>query len=194
MKVAICGLTASGKSYHAKRIATEFGLEYVSGSDVLVEVAGIKPRGEHFWINEFGKQFIEHRSSKSSIDRLADELILKEAENGKDVVFDSWTLPWLYGSDDLYKIYLNASLEARAKMAYNSREQKPYSLSDIKERIRIKDETSARIFRELHGIDIFYYSIFDLVVDNSNLSPANTSEILIRAVIQHFRLLPPLPF
>jgi len=187
MKLSICGMTACGKSYLAKKIARKFNLEYISGSDFLLKMAGFVPEGDHFWINEFGEQLTEERIRNSEIDRDSDEFILQIAKTKEDTIFDSWTLPWLYEGDDLYKIYLEANLEARAKIAYGSRERKPYTLSDIKERIRKKDEDSANIFRELYGIDISDYSFFDLIVDNSELKPGKTYKILLNGIMLKFQ-------
>ncbi|NIO22674.1 MAG: hypothetical protein GTN38_01450 [Candidatus Aenigmarchaeota archaeon] len=187
MKLSICGMTASGKSYQAKKIAGKFNLEYISGSDFLLEMAGFLPEGDHFWISELGEQLTEERIRNPEIDRKADELILQKAITKEDVIFDSWTLPWLYKGGDLYKICLAANLEARAKIAYGSRERKPYNLSEIRERIRKKDEDSAKIFWERYGIDISDHSPFDLIIDNSELKPGETYRILVNDIMLKFQ-------
>lgn len=186
MKICIAGLTASGKTYQAKRIAAEFGLEYVSGSNILLQIAKVVPVGEHFWVNEFGLQFREQRTKELCIDRKVDELILQIAETKRDVIFDSWTLPWLYKGDDLYRIYLAATLEARAKNAYFSRDTKPFSINELQERINEKDEANVKLFRELYGIDITDPSVFELIVHNSDLEPEEVSQILITTITLKF--------
>jgi cytidylate kinase len=186
MKLCISGLTACGKSYQARKIAETFGLKYLSGSDYLLEVAEVTPVGDLFWINDYGEKFTELRNTNYNVDRRADEMILQAARNEGSFVFDSWTLPWLYRDGDLYKIYLDADFVTRVQIAHQSRTVMPYSLYDIRKKIAKKDRDSARLFKEVHGIDIFDHSFFDLVVDNSNMGPEETSGILNDAINLRF--------
>lgn len=186
MKIAVAGLTASGKSYHAKKIAKRFGLGYIGGGDVLLQVAGVRRKDIHFWINENGERLSEKRRVAFTVDKKTDELIQELAKTRENVVFDSWTLPWLYEGSDLFTIYLAVDLEARARIAYGSRRQKPFTLDEIRTKIEKKDVFSIQLFKKLYGIDITDYSFFDLVVDNSQMGPAEASRILKKAVIKRF--------
>ena len=174
MKVSISGLTHSGKSYHATRIAEEFGLRYVSGSQVLLEVAGVTPNGDHFWTSDEGFQLARERAKDTSIDEKTDQAILHIADIYHDVVFDSWTFPWLYKGNDLYRIYLARNLQARVGVSHNSRQQMPYPEDELKKRIRRKDRETKKLFKDRYGIDIRNTSQFNLVINNSTLSAEQT--------------------
>ena len=183
MNLAIAGLTASGKTYQARKLAQNFGLEYVSGSKILLDVAGLSPTEDLFWISEPGIRFAETRIGNSSLDRRTDELILQMAESKKGIVFDSITLPWLYQGSNLIRIYLAANAGARAHISLGSRDVMPYSLREITELIKRKDEYTIQLFKEMYGITIGETSGFDLVVDNSNLSRDETSRTLSEFVV-----------
>src|ERR1019366_6019970 len=54
--VCISGLTASGKSTHSHLLAGEFGLTYVSGSQIQLNFMGVSPiQTRDFWITTEAK-------------------------------------------------------------------------------------------------------------------------------------------
>jgi cytidylate kinase len=56
--VCISGLTASGKTTHSHLLAGEFGLTYVSGSQIQLNFMGVSPiQSKDFWISERAKSF-----------------------------------------------------------------------------------------------------------------------------------------
>lgn len=181
MKISVFGLTASGKTYHAKSLADKFGLTYLSGSDYLLQSAGIHPLHPHFWVSEEGEQFTERRKRDLSIDKRADDQLLADAYNGTDLVIDSWAVPWLYAGN-LFRIYLVADLRERALRAYQSRVEKPYTLGELRERIRKKDEDTAEIMQRLYGFNIFDTSISDLIVNTNGLTQDQIARILASSV------------
>jgi cytidylate kinase len=193
MNLAISGWTASGKTYQAKRIAEKLGLGYISGSDILVKKAGVNvPQNSYFWIQECAERLNERRKSDQSIDIETDEALLELAGTRENIVFDSWTLPWLYTGEGLYRVYLAANLEARARNAYNSREEKPFSMDELLERLQKRDEYNARLFQELYGINIPDYSYFQLIIDNSDLLPEETTCILVETARLELKMQLPL--
>ena len=104
------------------------------------------------------------------------------AKSKNDLIFDSITLPWLYQGNDLVRIYLGANPQARALISLGSRDVMPYSLEELRELIRIKDEHTLKLFKEMYGITIGDTSSFDFVIDNSHLSKDETSQALSRFV------------
>ena len=56
--VCISGLTASGKTTHSHLLAGEFGLTYVSGSQIQLNFMGVSPiQKKDFWITPAAKVF-----------------------------------------------------------------------------------------------------------------------------------------
>lgn len=186
MKICLMGLTASGKSFQAKGIASHFGLKYVSASGLLLErldfIDNIK---DHFWLESTGQNLNEMRDN-SAVDKVVDIELLTVAEQNTRLVFDSWTLPWLYTGNDMLRIYLNPSIEARARMAYYSKQNKKYSMDELMALIDLKDSASRERFLKMYDFDITSFDIFDLVFDNSHLQAQETLAQLIQYCSNYF--------
>ncbi|MFA4919695.1 MAG: hypothetical protein WC581_10650 [Thermodesulfovibrionales bacterium] len=88
--VCISGLTASGKTTHSHLLAGEFGLTYVSGSQIQLNFMGVSPiQTKDFWITPEAKAFWDG----DQFNRIDDELLRLESI-GKGYVFDTSTMPW----------------------------------------------------------------------------------------------------
>jgi len=99
-KVVICisGMTGSGKSTVAKRLAGKYGLGYFSGGNALKTLAqeeGYDSDVRGWWETAEGLNFLQQRMGDPTFDKKIDEKLLKLAKEG-NVVLDSWTMPWLY--------------------------------------------------------------------------------------------------
>jgi cytidylate kinase len=135
-KIVICisGMTGSGKSTVAKRLADKYGLDYFSGGNALKSLAqdeGYDSDLRGWWESPQGLKFLQQRMSDPTFDKKIDEKLLELAEKG-DVVLDSWTMPWLF--DGGFKIWLEASLQVRAKR--------------VMERDDISDEEAVKALKE----------------------------------------------
>ncbi|MDH5690847.1 MAG: AAA family ATPase, partial [Candidatus Bathyarchaeota archaeon] len=120
-KVVICigGMTGSGKSTVAKKLAAKYGLGYFSGGNALKTLAheeGYDPDIRGWWETAEGLRFLQQRMGDPAFDRRTDEKLLELAEQG-NVVLDSWTMPWLLKEG--FKIWLEASPQVRAKRVVN---------------------------------------------------------------------------
>ncbi len=176
------GLTASGKSTQAKRIAHFYGLKHYCGSvDLLRRLNHNDSNKSHWWFNEEG-QNIELERDQADVDLEVDERLLEIANTEDDYIFESWTTPFLYGRNDAIKIYLNPPLESRSKMAWNSKIEKSLSIESLVNGIKNKDTKSRDRFAKLYGIDIFSTIGFQIVLDNSLLAQAQTSLILLQYI------------
>src|ERR1019366_6132588 len=106
--VCISGLTASGKSTHSHLLAGEFGLTYVSGSQIQLNFMGISPiQTKDFWITEEAKP-LWNNDAFSRID--AELLRIESVSDG--CIFDTSTMPWPHRRPALC-IWLGSSLESR---------------------------------------------------------------------------------
>lgn len=106
--IAITGLTAAGKTTHARITQAEFGLEYVSASTVLRRMAGFEDEPSNdFWISRDG-QALTQRMIELGIDE-----VLQNMEDICDgVIFDCRSLPWL-ARNAILSIWLESSLDSR---------------------------------------------------------------------------------
>jgi len=170
-KVVICvsGMTGSGKSTVAKRIADKYGLGYFSGGNalrVLAKEEGYDSDVTGWWETAEGLQFLQQRMGDSAFDKKIDEKLLELAEQG-NVVLDSWTMPWLL--KDGFKVWLEASPKVRAKRVTN---RDSISVEEALKALTEKDERTRQIYKSLYGFDLGNdLSPFNLVLATDDLEP-----------------------
>ena len=110
----VSGPPAIGKTTVAKGLAVEFNLQYLSGGDILKELAneqGFSSSGDDWWDTDEGMQFLDQRKNNPKFDKIVDDKLKTLFENGR-VVITSYTLPWLV--NDGIKIWLSGTLEIAA--------------------------------------------------------------------------------
>ena len=186
-KVVIClaGLTACGKSTAARRLAERFGLKYASGGTALKELAlelGYKAKRRGWWESAEGMRFLRQRARDPKFDKQIDAGLLNLAARG-NVVFDSWTMPWL--SKIGFKIWLEVSAEERAKRLT---QRDGISLNAARGIIKEKDSRTKQIYKHLYGFDLGDdYSPFDLILDSESLSSGEVFTVL-SFVVEHLVL------
>jgi cytidylate kinase len=170
-KIVICisGMTGSGKSTVAKRLADKYGLDYFSGGNALKNLAqeeGYNSDLRGWWESPQGLKFLQQRIGDPAFDKKIDEKLLELAEQG-NVVLDSWTMPWLL--DGGFKIWLEASPPVRAKRIVK---RDGISVQQAVKVMREKDEKTRSIYKNLYGFDLgLDLSPFNLILATDELDP-----------------------
>jgi cytidylate kinase len=170
-KIVICvsGMTGSGKSTVAKRLADKYGLGYFSGGNALKTLAqeeGYNPDVTGWWETAEGLKFLQQRMGDPAFDKRIDEKLLELAEQG-NVVFDSWTMPWLLKGG--FKVWLEASPQVRAKRVMN---RDSISIEEAVKALTEKDEQTRQLYKNLYGFDLGNdLSPFNLVLATDELNP-----------------------
>ena len=163
----ISGPPAIGKTTIAKGLATEFGLKYLSGGDVLKELAkeeGFQTEGIDWWDTQEGMKFLDHRKTNAQFDKKVDEK-LKELFYEGGVIITSYTLPWLV--EDGIKIWLAGSYENSAKRM-TTRDN--LSFDSALEIVKKRYEENKKIYKKLYGFDFGEdLSVFDRVINTDGL-------------------------
>lgn len=166
--ICISGLSGSGKSTVARRVAEHYGLKYYSGGDALKAVAmemGYNVSDRGWWETEAGMRFLEERSRNLDLDRRVDEKMLEWAREG-NVVLDSWTMPWLLR--DGFKIWLDASEDVRARRIAI---RDGISVEDALKRMRERENRTKEIYRRLYGFRLGEdFEPFHVIIDVNNLN------------------------
>jgi len=184
--VCISGLTASGKTTHSHLLAGEFGLTYVSGSQIQLNFLGVSPiQSKDFWITLEAKALWD----KSQFRRIDAELLRLE-EGAEGYVFDTSTMPWRHQRPALC-IWLESSLESRVvKSIVSHRGRGRVALDDYRDRLLEKDAATLNLYKELYDIDIgFDLSRFDLVLDISTLITEPTLEASLHSIAVTHRII-----
>jgi len=170
-KVVICisGMTGSGKSTVAKRLADKYGLGYFSGGNALRALAqdeGYVSDVRGWWETSEGLNFLQQRMGNPAFDKKVDEKLLELAAEG-NVVLDSWTMPWLLTEG--FKVWLEASPQVRAKRVVT---RDSISIEEAVKALNEKDERTRQIYKGLYGFDLGHdLSPFNLVLATDELEP-----------------------
>jgi cytidylate kinase len=170
-KVVICisGMTGSGKSTVAKKLADKYGLGYFSGGNalkILAQEEGYESDVTGWWETADGLTFLKQRMADSVFDQKIDEKLLELAAEG-NVVLDSWTVPWLLKEG--FKVWLEASPHVRANRVVT---RDSISDEEALKALTEKDERTRQIYKSLYGFDLgLDLTPFNLVLATDELDP-----------------------
>lgn len=178
--LCVCGMAGSGKSTLAKRIAEQYRLRYYSGGDALMALAleqGFSARERGWWESKEGLRFLEQRGKDPRFDKAIDQKQLEMAEEG-NVVFDSWTMPWLLKKG--FKIWLEASIEKRAeRIAGRDRIDFDEALQALKQ----KENQTRGIYKKLYKFSLGEdYSPFNFILDTETMNAEEVFQVLCKVI------------
>ena len=184
--VIVSGLSGSGKSNLVEFIAKKFSLDFVHTSALLKELleekkAEIKGSfGEKnfgWWESEEARKAFDKRIEQTKFDELLDKKLLELIDKG-NIVMDSWTMGYL--SSKGFKIWLNASIETRAKRIALRNKQ---DFSEVLKAIKLKEEKTTEIYKKIYGFTLGEnLEKFDLVIDTEKIPEKKVREIALNAL------------
>ena len=182
--IIISGPPAIGKTTIAKGLAKEFSIEYLSGGDILKELAeeqGFQTKGDDWWDTQEGINFLDQRKKNSEFDKNVDDK-LKELFSKGGIVVTSYTLPWLV--DGGIKIWLDGSKENSAlRMTARDNSSKNEALEIVQKRYN----ENKIIYKELYGFEFGEdLSVFDKIIETDDLNVEQVLEIAKSTVSKFF--------
>ena len=173
--VVLSGPPAIGKTTVAKGLADEFNLKYLSGGDILKELAseqGFLSSGNDWWDTEDGMKFLAQRKENPEFDKKVDEKLIQLFETG-NVVITSYTLPWL--TDNGIKIWLDGSVENSAKRMQNrDNMDENLALDVVKKRYNENKIIYKNLYNFEFGDDL---SVFDKIIQTDGLNAEQVLDI-----------------
>lgn len=173
--IVISGPPAVGKTTVAKGLAQEFGMRYVSGGDVLKEMAaerGFDSGGDDWWDTPQGMEFLAQREQNPEFDRNLDDRLRGIFERGGAVI-TSYTLPWLIR--DGIKIWLagsHASSTQRMQSRDNMTSEEAHAIT--KKRYDRNKVLYKRLYDFEFGEDT---SVFDAIINTDSLSAQQVIDV-----------------
>ena len=182
--IIISGPPAIGKTTIAKGLAKEFDIEYLSGGDILKELAqeqGFQTEGDDWWDTQEGINFLDQRKKNSEFDKNVDNK-LKELFSQGGIVVTSYTLPWLVEGG--VKIWLDGSKENSAlRMTARDNSSKNEALEIVQKRYN----ENKIIYKELYGFEFGEdLSVFDKIIETDDLNVEQVLEIAKSTVRKFF--------
>ena len=173
--IVISGPPAVGKTTVAKGLAEEFQLQYLSGGDVLKEMAsehGFDSKGDDWWDTEDGMKFLKQREENSEFDKKLDEKLMDFFDKG-GMVITSYTLPWLI--KDGIRIWLEGSHESSTKRM-QSRDS--MSSEEAYEITKKRFDRNKALYKKLYDFDFGDdKSVFDLIINTDNLTAKQVIDV-----------------
>ena len=182
--IIISGPPAIGKTTIAKGLAKEFDIEYLSGGDILKELAqeqGFQTEGDDWWDTQEGINFLDQRKKNSEFDKNVDNK-LKELFSKGGIVVTSYTLPWIVEGG--VKIWLDGSKENSAlRMTARDNSSKNEALEIVQKRYN----ENKIIYKELYGFEFGEdLSVFDKIIKTDGLNVEQVLEIAKSTVREFF--------
>ncbi|MBI2174554.1 MAG: hypothetical protein HYU33_05100 [Candidatus Omnitrophica bacterium] len=171
--IIISGLTAAGKTTHSKILAERFRLRYVGASMLALGRKNIDPQeiSPDYWLTDEGISLLH------DVGPDIDQALLELESDGVQTVFDCFFLPWLRHRPALC-IWLESDFESRILKAIVSHQGRGrFSGKELRERMRFKDDHSARMLKGQFGHDLYSdKQPFAHVIDISGFICEATSE------------------
>ena len=173
--IVVSGPPAIGKTTVAKGLAKEFNLNYLSGGDILKELAteeGFSSSGDDWWDTEDGMKFLNQRKENPEFDKKVDEKLIELFEKG-DVVITSYTLPWLI--DNGIKLWLSGSVKNSAKrMQTRDNMDESSALEVVNKRFNENKLIYKNLYNFEFGGDL---SVFDKIIQTDEKNADEVIEI-----------------
>src|SRR5215213_11313128 len=196
VRVIVSGLTAAGKTTHAKLLASHFDVPYVAMLPIMTAVLRERHPNADFrraWTPDRDRV----RADDDQVDLEADRRMRAAIADGPGV-FDAWALPWLYAEQDAVRVWIESDVSSRnRKCIVSALMQDEPTPDDPAELVRLKDKFSTERFQHLYGFELSPApSIFDVIADNSEFIAEPTVACaergiaafhpqLVRAIEQH---------
>lgn len=181
--IAFAGLTAAGKTTHARLLAQALGYRYVSATEILLEILGIDGTAERVWFTQSGRIWAAREGDAA--DEELERRLLEMARTNDGIVFDTWALAWIADSP-MVRVWIESDTPSRSRKCYVSQgRRKALSVQACTALVEEKDELTRASFLRRHGFDIAYdRERYDVQLDNSQLIPSATDRAAKAGIAQ----------
>ncbi len=169
----------SGKSLFVKLLSKKLGYKAMDGGMIRREMAK-----EH---NMSIEKFTVYSEKFPALDRETDRRLIQIAKKGR-VVMQSRVLPYLKEAQNIpgiFLMYLAANKQVRAQRIAK---RENISVAQALRNIDIRDESDIKRYAKVYGIDTKDRSVYDLVVNNSELTPSETVKLVLHHLKQVSKL------
>ena len=166
MIITVGGLAGSGTTTAADVLSKKLDIPFVSAGNIFRDMA--KEKGMS--LLEFSK-FAE---DNTAIDIELDKRQVEIAKKSENLILEGRLSAHFVDAD--LRIWLLAPLYIRAERVCN-RESK--SMEQAEEEIRIREESEALRYLDIHNIDINNLDIYDLILNTKRIDPVSISKIIL---------------
>jgi predicted cytidylate kinase len=173
MRITISGPPGSGKTTVCRRLSEMLSIECVISGEVFRQMA----KNHDLSLAEFG----ELAKNDSSYDRMLDDRMLEIARENDTIILEGRLTAYMLTRHGLeaFKVYLDADMQERANRI-SKREEIPMEI--VLERIKERERCEAARYLEYYGIDISDQSVYDLVLDTTNIPAEKVADLILDKV------------
>lgn len=152
----------------ARLVSDRLGLRHVYAGDIFRKEA--ERRGLSL------EAFSRLAEEDHEIDRALDRAMLDVAREG-NVVLEGRLAGFMAERDglDAFKVRLEAHEMVRAERIAK-REGAP--LEDVREQMRVREESDARRYRAIYGFDYYDRTLYNLVAETDDMTPEETAVLI----------------
>ncbi len=167
--IVLSGLTAAGKTTHAKLIANELKREVLHTTDFLLRAMNVHENLKDIWVRRLHE--LEKLRDSSTIDDQVDEFLHAQIRENTGLVVDSWALPWHSPIPNTLNIWIGSDRVSRAwKCGVSDGAPSTVTTRNCLDLVDEKDSLSRCRFVSRYGFDLFVdRGPFGLILDNSHL-------------------------
>jgi len=173
MIITISGKAGSGKSTVAKELAKKLNLKHYSIGDLMRQIA----KERNISLIELSKLAEKDDSIDIELDKK--NIQLREENN---FVIDGRLTAYFSPYADL-KVFLDCDNKVRAERILQDKreEEKSKNLEELAKKIKQREESERKRYKKLYNVDYCDKSLYDLIIDTTNLSISEVVEKIIKA-------------
>ena len=166
MIITIGGLAGTGTTTTAVLLSEKLDIPFVSSGSIFRSMA--KEKGMSVL------EFSEFAERNDDIDKEIDRRQAELAKSSQNLILEGRLSAFFVEAD--LKLWLMAPIDVRAKRI-SQRESK--SVDVAKKEIKIREESEALRYLDIHNIDIGNLDIYDLMINTDRFDPESITKIIL---------------
>lgn len=173
--IAFAGLTAAGKTTHAKILAAQLDYEWISAIAIILDILDTGESPEKVWFTSY--ENIQKAREDDRVDIELERRVRALAQSKDGLLLDTWAMAYIY-EGPLIRIWIESDEDARTRKCYVSQGQtKSLSLGECQQLIHKKDHNTRSKFIKRLNFDLFTdMSRYDAILSNTHLIPEPTEQ------------------
>lgn len=177
MRITISGPPGSGKTTVSKLLSEKTGYELITGGSIFRNFA----LERNISLSELGSR----AENDPEFDKELDGYLLNVLKTRDNIIVESRLSGWICYLNNItaFKIYLTADELTRIKRIESSMiNRKEEQGSDIASLIKGREESERKRYYKYYNIDFSDISIYDAVIDSTDLEPKEVVEVILNSL------------